>query len=133
MALRDALADPVRRRIVEVLSDGETSAGDLTSQIRAAFGISQPAVSQHLRVLREAGCVTVRAAGNRRISALTGVPFAALADWLTTWRGCWAASLDDLDRIWPHPIWRRRAITARRDPYAERQTRWTTRQPGDCG
>ena len=56
----DVLGDPVRRRILELLSSGERSSGSITEVIRSEFGITQPAVSQHLRVLREAGFATVR-------------------------------------------------------------------------
>src|SRR5690606_17392908 len=66
----DILGDPVRRRILELLADGEHSAGAVAEVVRAEFGISQPAVSQHLRVLREAGFAAVRAEGTRRIYAV---------------------------------------------------------------
>ena len=59
----DVLGDPVRRRILELLADGEQSAGAVVGAISAEFGISQPAVSAHLKVLREAGFATVRPAG----------------------------------------------------------------------
>lgn len=64
------LADDVRRRLVEVLATGEQTAGVLVELARAEFGISQPAVSQHLKVLREHGFATVRADGSRRRYAL---------------------------------------------------------------
>jgi DNA-binding transcriptional ArsR family regulator len=63
----DVLGDPVRRRILELLASGEQSSGAITETIRAEFGISQPGVSQHLRVLREAGFATVRPEGTRRL------------------------------------------------------------------
>ncbi len=63
----EVLAEPVRRRLVELLALGEQPAGALTDVVRAEFGISQPAVSQHLKVLRDAGFATVRAEGPRRI------------------------------------------------------------------
>lgn len=59
----DVLGDPVRRRILELLADGEQSSGAVTNAIKQEFGISQPAVSQHLRVLRDSGFATVRAEG----------------------------------------------------------------------
>src|ERR1700750_203267 len=65
----DVLGDPVRRRILELLADGERSSGEVTEVIRAEFGISQPAVSQHLKVLRDNGFATVRADGARRLYA----------------------------------------------------------------
>ena len=66
----DVLGDPVRRRILELLAAGELTSGDLTAAVRAEFGISQPAVSQHLRVLREHGFATVRPEGARRLYAV---------------------------------------------------------------
>jgi DNA-binding transcriptional ArsR family regulator len=69
----DVLGDPVRRRILELLASGERSSGAITEIIRSEFGISQPAVSQHLRVLREAGLIRERRDGTRRLySADTG-------------------------------------------------------------
>jgi DNA-binding transcriptional ArsR family regulator len=70
----DVLGDPVRRRILELLADGERSAGEIGAIVQREFGISQPAVSQHLRVLRESGFVTVRAAGTRRLYAVDPTP-----------------------------------------------------------
>jgi len=78
----DALADPVRRAIVERLADGEVGAGE----IAAAFPISRPAISRHLRVLREAGLVTSRVAGQQRIYALDRRPLAELDAWLERFR-----------------------------------------------
>ena len=66
----DVLGDPVRRRILELLAAGELTSGDLTAAVRAEFGISQPAVSQHLRVLREHGFASVRPDGARRLYAV---------------------------------------------------------------
>ena len=70
----DILGDPVRRRILELLADGERSAGEVGEVIQREFGISQPAVSQHLRVLRESGFTTVRADGARRLYAVDPRP-----------------------------------------------------------
>ncbi|PVZ10991.1 ArsR/SmtB family transcription factor [Actinomycetospora cinnamomea] len=78
----DALADPVRRAIVERLADGEVGAGE----IAAAFPISRPAISRHLRVLREAGLVRSRVAGQQRIYALDRRPLAELDAWLERFR-----------------------------------------------
>ena len=64
----DVLGDPVRRRILELLADGERAAGAVTEVIRAEFGISQPAVSQHLKVLRDNGFAVVRQDGTRRLT-----------------------------------------------------------------
>jgi DNA-binding transcriptional ArsR family regulator len=65
----DVLGDPVRRRILELLAGGEHTSGAITEVIRGEFGITQPAVSQHLRVLRESGFATVRPEGARRLYA----------------------------------------------------------------
>ena len=70
----DVLGDPVRRRILELLSGGERSSGAVCAVIQEEFGISQPAVSQHLRVLRESGFVTVRPEGTRRLYAVNDQP-----------------------------------------------------------
>jgi DNA-binding transcriptional ArsR family regulator len=87
----EVLADPVRRRLVELLALGERSAGELTGAVTAEFGISQPAGSQHLRVLREHGFAAVRPDGNRRVYALD-------PDGLAPVRG-WLDRLDELDRL----------------------------------
>jgi DNA-binding transcriptional ArsR family regulator len=92
----DVLGDPVRRRILELLADGERSSGDVTERIRAEFGISQPAVSQHLRVLREAGFATVRAQGTRRLYAVQAAPLRDVDAWLDRFRAFWAPHLDAL-------------------------------------
>ena len=92
------LGDPVRRRLLEHLaSGGELSAGGLVSLVRTEFGISQPAVSQHLKVLREAGLVTVRADGTRRIYGLRDAPLAEAERWLADLRGFWSQRLDSLE------------------------------------
>jgi DNA-binding transcriptional ArsR family regulator len=92
----DVLGDPVRRRILELLADGERSSGEVTEQIRAEFGISQPAVSQHLRVLREAGFATVRAQGTRRLYAVEAAPLRDVDAWLDRFRAFWTPHLDAL-------------------------------------
>ena len=92
----DVLGDPVRRRIVEVLADGEIPAGDVVDVIRAEFGISQPAVSQHLRVLRDHGFVTVRPDGTRRLYAVRQEPLQEADAWLDAFRRTWAPRLDAL-------------------------------------
>ena len=92
----DILGDPVRRRILELLADGESSAGDLGRVIQAEFGISQPAVSQHLRVLRDAGFAVARAEGTRRLYALEPGPLAAADQWLDAFRRFWQPHLDAL-------------------------------------
>jgi DNA-binding transcriptional ArsR family regulator len=92
----DILGDPVRRRILELLADGEAQAGDLGRVIQAEFGISQPAVSQHLRVLRESGFTTVRAEGTRRLYAIDPTPLAAADEWFEAFRRFWQPRLDAL-------------------------------------
>ena len=92
----DILGDPVRRRIVELLADGEQAAGDVGRVVQAEFGISQPAVSQHLRVLRESGFATVRAAGTRRLYALDPEPIHEAAAWFTPFERFWRPHLDAL-------------------------------------
>ena len=92
----DVLGDPVRRRILELLADGEVSSGAVTAVIQDEFGISQPAVSQHLKVLRESGFATVRPEGNRRLYAVDAGPFRELDDWLEHFRGFWNQRLDSL-------------------------------------
>jgi DNA-binding transcriptional ArsR family regulator len=92
----DVLGDPVRRRILELLADGEQSSGAIASVIQAEFGISQPAVSQHLRVLRETGFATVRAEGARRLYAVDSVPLQEVETWLHPFRRFWNQHLDAL-------------------------------------
>ena len=92
----DILGDPVRRRIVELLADGERSAGDLGEVVTGEFGISQPAVSQHLRVLREAGFATVRPDGTRRLYAVDPAPLQIADAWFDPFRRFWQPHLDAL-------------------------------------
>ena len=93
----DVLGDPVRRRILELLADGERAAGDVGAVVQAEFGISQPAVSQHLRVLRDHGFATVRPAGTRRLYAVDPAPLQELDAWLERYRRFWDQRLDALD------------------------------------
>jgi DNA-binding transcriptional ArsR family regulator len=93
----DVLGDPVRRRILELLASGEQTSGQVSDVIRAEFGISQPAVSQHLRVLRENGFASVRAAGTRRLYAVEAGPLREADAWLARFRGFWEQRLDALD------------------------------------
>ena len=88
-----ALADPTRRRILELLADGEVAAGELSAE----FDVSRPAVSRHLRVLREAGLVQSRVDGQRRVYSLDARPLAELDEWLAPYRRFWAQRLDALD------------------------------------
>lgn len=93
----DVLGDPVRRRILELLADGEQTAGAVTATIRAEFGISQPAVSQHLKVLRDNGFATVRAEGTRRLYAVDPSALSEVDQWLDRFRGFWSQRLDALE------------------------------------
>lgn len=92
----DVLGDPVRRRIVELLGDGEQSAGTLADAIATEFGISQPAVSQHLRVLRENGFASVRPQGTRRLYAVRPEALEDVDVWLEPFRAFWKPRLDAL-------------------------------------
>ena len=92
----DILGDPVRRRILELLADGEQAAGDVGEVIQREFGISQPAVSQHLRVLRDSGFATVRPEGTRRLYAVDPAPLQAVDEWLEPYRRFWDQRLDAL-------------------------------------
>ncbi|MEU8276280.1 ArsR/SmtB family transcription factor [Microbispora bryophytorum] len=92
----DVLGDPVRRRILELLAEGERSAGEIGSIVQEEFGISQPGVSQHLRVLRESGFATVRAEGTRRLYAVDLAPLREVDTWLDHFRRFWNQRLDAL-------------------------------------
>lgn len=93
----DLLGDPVRRRIVELLAEGECASGEITEVIRGEFGISQPAVSNQLRVLREGGFATVRPDGARRLYALRAEALDDAAAWVERQRARWTQRLDALD------------------------------------
>lgn len=92
----DVLGDPVRRRILELLATGELASGALSTAIRDEFGISQPAVSQHLRVLRDNGFASVRPEGARRLYALRTEPLRDVDRWLEGFRRFWTPHLDAL-------------------------------------
>lgn len=92
----DILGDPVRRRIMELLATGEQCAGDIVSVIAKEFGISQPAVSHQLKVLRQNGFTTVRPEAQRRIHVLNPDPFAEIEKWLEPFRQFWDQKLDAL-------------------------------------
>jgi DNA-binding transcriptional ArsR family regulator len=93
----DVLGDPIRRRILELLAKGELTSGAITAVVRTEFGISQPAVSQHLKVLRDSGFATVRPEGTRRLYAVDAAPFHELDDWLDPFRRFWNQRLDSLE------------------------------------
>ncbi|HWM19084.1 MAG TPA: metalloregulator ArsR/SmtB family transcription factor [Ilumatobacteraceae bacterium] len=88
----EVLAQPIRRSILDVLRDGEHLVGDVADTL----GLTQPLTSKHLRVLRDAGMVTVRVDGPRRWYGLRVEPLAELDDWLAPYRWMWEARLDHL-------------------------------------
>jgi DNA-binding transcriptional ArsR family regulator len=92
----DVLGDPVRRRILELLADGELTSGAVCAVIQREFGISQPAVSQHLKVLRENGFTTVRPEGTRRLYAVNHQPLHDIDAWLGHFRRFWTPPLEAL-------------------------------------
>lgn len=92
----DILGDPVRRRILELLAGGAQTSGDIVVVIQREFGITQPAVSQHLRVLRESGFTSVRAEGARRIYSVDAAPLREVDRWLERFRVFWEHKLEAL-------------------------------------
>jgi DNA-binding transcriptional ArsR family regulator len=92
----DVLGDPVRRRILELLTDGEMAAGAIATTVQAEFAISQPAVSQHLKVLRDNGFAQVRTDGQRRLYAVDSGALRDVDEWLAQFRGFWTPKLDAL-------------------------------------
>jgi len=92
----DVLGDPVRRRILELLADGELTSGAICAIVQHEFGITQPAVSQHLRVLRDSGLATVRPEGTRRLYAVNSEPLRELDAWLDQFRRFWTPHLEAL-------------------------------------
>lgn len=94
MSAFEALAEPTRRRILDLLRERPRLVGELTAQL----GLSQPGTSKHLRVLREAGLVRVRPEAQRRWYELAPEPLAEIDDWLAPYRWLWADRLDALER-----------------------------------
>ena len=92
----EVLADPVRRRILELLADGESASGGIVAVLQQEFGISQPAVSQHLKVLRDNGFATVRPEGARRLYAIDRTPLRDV--------GAWLNRLERLDPVRASPL-----------------------------
>jgi DNA-binding transcriptional ArsR family regulator len=92
----DVLGDPVRRRILELLAEGEHASGEIVDVIQSEFGISQPAVSQHLKVLRESGFAHVRTEGPRRLYTIDAAPLREVDAWVEKFRGFWEHKLDAL-------------------------------------
>jgi DNA-binding transcriptional ArsR family regulator len=90
----DVLAEPTRRRILDLIRDEERPVNELV----ATLAISQPGVSKHLRVLREAGLVEVRTDAQRRLYRVRPEPLAEIDAWLAPYRRLWAQRLDDLER-----------------------------------
>jgi len=90
----DVLAEPNRRRILDLLLTAERPVGELVAEL----SVSQPAVSKHLRVLREAGLVDVRSDAQRRLYRVRAEPLRAVDEWLAPYRRMWNARLDDLER-----------------------------------
>ncbi|MYK26007.1 MAG: winged helix-turn-helix transcriptional regulator [Dehalococcoidia bacterium] len=93
----DVLRDPVRRRILELLAEGERASGEVAAVIEREFAITQAAVSQHLKVLRDSGFATVRADGARRIYAVDVDPLQDVDAWLDRFRRYWEPKLDALE------------------------------------
>lgn len=90
----DVVAEPNRRRILDLLLEHERPVGDLVREL----AVSQPAVSKHLRVLRDAGLVEVRTDAQRRVYRVRTEPLRAIDDWLEPYRASWSSRLDDLER-----------------------------------
>ena len=89
-----AIADPTRRRIVELLAQRDRTSGELVEE----FDVSAPAISQHLNVLREAGLVTTRVEGQSRVQTLNPAGLDDIGAWLERTRNFWSQRLDALER-----------------------------------
>ena len=96
MHVFEVLADPVRRRILELLADGQCASGEIVEVIAAEFAISQPAVSQHLRVLRDSGFATSRADGRRRLYSVAPERFDEVDAWVQRFRRTWEPRFEAL-------------------------------------
>ena len=92
----DVLGDPTRRRILELLADGEQSAGDIAAVLERELGLTQPAESPHLKVLRDNGFARVRPEGQRRLYAVEAGPLKQVDAWLERFRRFWDHKLDAL-------------------------------------
>jgi DNA-binding transcriptional ArsR family regulator len=90
----DVVAEPTRRRILDLLREGDRPVGELVN----ALGLSQPGVSKHLRVLRDAGLVRVRRQAQQRWYQLDAAPLAEIDEWLAPYRRFWSERLDALER-----------------------------------
>ncbi len=91
----NAIAEPRRRDILDVLARGERPVGELVD----ALGVAQPLVSKHLRVLREVGLVQVREVGRQRVYRLDGLPLKAIHDWVRSYADTWSERFDLLDDV----------------------------------
>lgn len=94
MMVFEVIAEPNRRRILDLLAEGERAVGEVVERV----ALSQPAVSKHLRTLREAGLVEVRGEAQRRLYRVCPQPLQAVDDWLSPYRRMWQGRLDDLER-----------------------------------
>lgn len=112
----DILGDPVRRRILELVREGEEPAGTLAATITDEFGISQPAVSQHLRVLRENSFVKVRPEGTRRLYAIDPEGLREASEWLSPFERFWRGPLAALDTELARGKRERRIATSQAQP-----------------
>ncbi|MBB3036773.1 ArsR/SmtB family transcription factor [Hoyosella altamirensis] len=92
----DVLGDPVRRRILELLADGEVTSGSISAIVQGEYGITQPAVSQHLKVLRDNGFASVRKDGSRRMYTVSAAPLREVDEWLDRFRAFWQPHFDAL-------------------------------------
>jgi DNA-binding transcriptional ArsR family regulator len=118
----DVLGDPVRRRILELLAQERLASGEVVTVIADEFGISQPAVSQHLRVLRESGFATVRPDGARRLYSLDTAGLDSVEAWLAGIRTSWEQRLDALETEIARGKRERRLLTAPDRPGSGRGT-----------
>jgi DNA-binding transcriptional ArsR family regulator len=112
----EVLGDPVRRRILELLADRELSSGAVCAVIQEEFGITQPAVSSQLRVLRESGFASVRPEGTRRLYAVNGQPLQDIEAWLDRFRRFWTPHLDALETELARGRRQARVRSDRREP-----------------
>jgi DNA-binding transcriptional ArsR family regulator len=92
----DVLGDPVRRRILELIAAEEHASGEIVTVVQAEYGITQAAVSQHLKVLRDSGFAHVRASGTRRLYSLDPAPLQQVDGWMEQFRVFWTHKLDAL-------------------------------------
>ena len=95
----DVLGDPVRRRILELLAPGERAAGDVAGAIQAEFGLTQPAVSRHLKVLESAGLISRSRRATARLSHIEPEPLKEASDWLARYRRLWEGRYEQLDEL----------------------------------